>query len=86
MFGSFLHTHLVGELKKVFLLYSTLIAVLKLGSGVELTVLKRRDSCGNTSRYEQVNIIERNLNYDFNYQQFVHLPREITVMPVSKYI
>ena len=35
-----------------------------------------------TDRMEEVTFIDRNLNYDFNFQQTVHLPKEITVLPV----
>ena len=31
--------------------------------------------------YEET-VIDRNFNYDFNYQQMVHLPTEVTVAPV----
>ena len=32
--------------------------------------------------YEELKPIDRNLQYDFNYQQFTHLPRTITILPV----
>ena len=34
--------------------------------------------------YEELEPIDRNLNYDFNYQQINHLPHEVTIMPVSQ--
>ena len=33
--------------------------------------------------YEELEPIDRNLNYDFDYQQINHLPREVTILPVS---
>ena len=33
--------------------------------------------------YEELEPIDRNLQYDFNYQQINHLTREVTVLPVS---
>ena len=33
--------------------------------------------------YEELQPIDRNLQYDFNYQQINHLTREVTVLPVS---
>lgn len=32
--------------------------------------------------YQELEPIEDNPNYDFNYQQATHLPHEITVLPV----
>ena len=50
------------------------------GIGVELSILRLNKQCS-TDRMEEI-FIDRNLNYDFNFQQTVHLPREITVLPV----
>ena len=33
--------------------------------------------------YEELEPIDKNLQYDFNYQQINHLTREVTVLPVS---
>ena len=49
------------------------------GIGVSLSVIRESSN----GKYEEVDVIEKNLNYDFNYQQVTHLPKEITVMPVS---
>ena len=52
--------------------------MLHLGIGLELSVLRMNQQCS-TNRMEEVTLIDRNLNFDFNFQQTVHLPREITV-------
>ena len=40
-------------------------------------------TCSNgQSRTEQTQVIERNLHYDFNFQQTNNLPEEIIVKPV----
>ena len=33
--------------------------------------------------YEELEPIDRNLQYDFNYQQITHLKREVVIKPVS---
>ena len=33
---------------------------------------------------EELEPIDKNLNYDFDYQQINHLPREVTILPVSE--
>ena len=53
-----------------------------LGTGLELSVLRENSSLGNNC-FDETQIVERNLNYDFNFQQFVYLPREVSIMPVS---
>ena len=52
-----------------------------IGSGLELSLLRQNNSLGDNC-FEEVQVIDRNLNYDFDYQQFVYLPREVIVMPV----
>ena len=47
-----------------------------------MSLLRRNDSLGDNC-FEEVQVIDRNLNYDFDYQQFVHLSREVIVMSVS---
>ena len=54
---------------------------LKSGVGVELSLLRTNRQC-QTSRVEEVAIVDRNLNYDFNFQQAVYLPEEVVVLPV----
>ena len=36
--------------------------------------------------YEELEPIDENLKYDFDYQQFTHLRREVLVKPVSPHI
>ena len=35
--------------------------------------------------WEELEPLDQNLNYDFNYQQNIHLPQERVVLPVSIY-
>ena len=62
----------------VFIIYFPLCLT---GVGVELSLLRTNRQC-QTSRVEEVTIVDRNLNYDFNFQQVVHLPEEVVVLPV----
>ena len=55
-----------------------------LGTGLELSVLRENSSLGNNC-FDETQIVERNLNYDFNFQQFVYLPRG-SVYNACKYI
>ena len=55
--------------------------LVQIGTGLELSLLRQNDSLGDNC-FEELKVIDRNLNYDFDYQQFVHLPREVIVMPV----
>lgn len=36
--------------------------------------------------FVETQIVDQNLNYDFNFQQFVHFPRDITIMRVNKLV
>ena len=51
-----------------------------IGHGVTLRHLRWNSEC---EVMEELEPIDQNLRYDFNYQQTTHLPREITVLPVS---
>ena len=53
------------------------------GTGLELSVLRENTTLGNNC-FDQRQIVERNLNYDFNFQQFVYLANEVTIMPVRE--
>ena len=50
------------------------------GSGLILQHIRYNSECG---VYEELEPIEKNLAYDFNFQQANHLPREIIIKPVS---
>ena len=50
------------------------------GSGLILQHIRYNSECG---VYEELEPIEKNLAYDFNFQQTNHLPREIIIKPVS---
>ena len=53
---------------------------LLLGHGLTLEHYRVNEECG---VLEELEPIEQNLNYDFNFQQYTHLPREHVVLPVS---
>lgn len=50
------------------------------GHGLTLQHLRYNFDC---DVYEELEPIDRNLQYDFDYQQIVHLPREKIILPVS---
>ena len=52
------------------------------GIGLELSVVDETTCSNGQSKTEQTTIVERNLHYDFNFQQANHLPEEITIKPV----
>ncbi len=54
-------------------------------AGVGLTVhhIRRSETCGDNG-WEELEPIHQNLQYDFNFQQTVHLPELINVKPVSQ--
>lgn len=52
------------------------------GSGLKLAHISDAQ-CNDGKSYQELEPIERNLYYDFNFQQATHLPKEIKVLPVS---
>ena len=50
------------------------------GHGLELQHFRKTEQCGGI---EELPPVEKNLRYDFNYQQINHLQREVIVKPVS---
>lgn len=50
--------------------------------GIGLSVYLVRANGDGT--YKEVEVIDRNLHYDFNYQQSTHLQKEILILPVSR--
>ena len=51
-----------------------------IGRGLIVHHLRRTDSCN--GEYEELPPIDFNLQYDFNFQEPVHLPELVTVLPV----
>ena len=84
MFGNILHTHEVGMclLDLVCILEITII-IISLGHGLTLQHIRYNSEC---DVYEELEPIERNLNYDFNFQQINHLQREVVIKPVSVHV
>lgn len=83
-----LHTHLLGKIniiKDVHACVKYMIINFNLfkGIGLEVSVVDETTcSSSGQSRVEQTQIIDKNLNYDFNFQQANHLRKEIIVKPV----
>ena len=50
------------------------------GHGLVVSQLRENDQCG---LLEELQPIDENRQYDFNFQQFSILPREVKVLPVS---
>ena len=50
------------------------------GHGLVVNQLRENDQCG---LLEELQPIDENRQYDFNFQQFSILPREVKVLPVS---
>ena len=51
-----------------------------IGHGLTVQHLRYNSEC---NVYEELEPIDRNLQYDFNFQQITHLRREVTILPVS---
>ena len=52
-----------------------------LGHGLIVQHLRYSEECGG---YEELEPIDKNLQYDFNFQQSTHLRREVVILPVSQ--
>lgn len=52
------------------------------GRGLTLRLIRDSPECDGL---EQLKPIDQNLQYDFNFQQFVVLPEEVTIYPVRLY-
>ena len=50
------------------------------GHGLTVQHLRYNSEC---NVLEELEPIDRNLQYDFNFQQITHLTRQVTIMPVS---
>ena len=53
-----------------------------LGTKVELLHLRRTEQCRDGEQIEELKPIDRNLQYDFNFQQTIYID-EVIVKPVS---
>lgn len=69
------------ELKWTYMLY--IIVIIIAGVGLVVHHIRRSETCGDNG-WEQLKPIDQNLQYDFNFQQTVHLPEIINVKPVSQ--
>ena len=52
-----------------------------LGNGLTLQLIRKNQQCNVSEALAPIDI---NLQYDFNYQQFTFLPKEVRVFPVSR--
>ncbi len=57
-----------------------MIESLSSGNGLTFQHFRMNDECG---VLEELEPIEQNLNYDFNFQQYNHLAKERLILPVS---
>ena len=83
-----LHTHLIGnslthnyqcmhEHESILFIFVSFP-----GTGLEFSVVEIVNCSSGQTRFEQTQLVERNVNYDFNFQQANHLSKEIIVKPV----
>ena len=63
------------------------VTTILLCTGRALTIrhYRPRQDCGSDVVWEELEPVDQNLNYDFNYQQFTHLRKEHVVLPVSTF-
>ena len=64
------------------MLFSVVIVTIFLGTKVELLHLRRSEQCRDGEQIEELKPIDKNLQYDFNFQQTIHID-EVIVKPVS---
>ena len=69
-------TYYIGLCKQVYNYWSCSCFI---GHGLTVQHFRMNPECG---RLEELPPIDQNLQYDFNFQQTVHLPTEHTVLPV----
>ena len=50
------------------------------GHGLVVRQFRQNEEC---DALEELEPIDENRRYDFNYQQVTHLPREVKILPVS---
>lgn len=63
------------------LIYHVLLKLF-VGRGLTLRLIRDSPECDGL---EQLKPIDQNLQYDFNFQQFIVLPEEVTIYPVRLY-
>ena len=56
-----------------------------IGRALTIRHYRPRQDCGNDVVWEELEPIDQNLNYDFNFQQYTHLGKEHIVLPVSAF-
>ena len=78
VFGNLLHTHEVGKCYYCFKCISNII--FSTGHGLTVQHIRYNSEC---DVYEELEPIDRNLKYDFNFQQINHLQREVIIKPVD---
>ena len=62
-------------------MFSVVIVSMFLGTKIELLHLRRTEQCRDGEQIKELKPIDKNLHYDFNFQQTVHLD-EVIVKPV----
>lgn len=81
LYANILHTHVVGMWSLLILIMCSLnMVTLLVGIGLTVQHIRRTQACGND--YQELEPIDQNLQYDFNYQQATYLPRLVNVQPV----
>ena len=60
------------------------VTLMFLGTKVELLHLRRTEQCRDGEQIEELKPIDKNLQYDFNFQQTIHID-EVIVKPVSRH-
>ena len=82
IFANFFHTHVAGKIpaSMLFKQLNTPTIVPFPGRALILEHYRKNEECGVLEELEPIDI---NLSYDFNYQQAVLLPQPRTVLPVS---
>ena len=81
MFANFFHTHLAG---RFFLDLNIVLSLFHLsGYGMTLQHIRYNSECG---VYEELEPIDNNMKYDFDYQQFTHLRHEVLIKPVNPFV
>ena len=73
------HTHTLG--KQVYCVFNDNKKIITyIGHGLLVQHFRENEQCG---VLEELEPIDENRRYDFNYQQFTYLNKEVQVLPVS---
>ena len=73
-------TLLVSVAAKILPLIHIIYLLINSGHGLVLEHFRYNSDC---DVYEELEPVDANLKYDFDYQQFTHLRREVIIKPVS---